>query len=91
MLPSAAPMGKQLIICEKPSVQRDVVSALPGTFTQKGDLFESDEYVVGAASGHLVEQLEPDEYDARYKRWKFEDLPIIPETPQYEEIGRAHV
>ena len=67
VLPSAAPMGKQLIICEKASVQRDVVSALPGTFKKNGDLFESDEYVVGAASGHLVEQLEPDEYDARYK------------------------
>ena len=80
-------MGKQLIICEKASVQRDVVSALPGTFKKNGDLFESDEYVVGAASGHLVEQLEPDEYDARYKRWKFEDLPIIPETPQYEARG----
>jgi DNA topoisomerase-3 len=80
-------MGKRLIICEKASVQRDVVGALPGTFKKNGDLFESDEFVVGAASGHLVEQLEPDEYDAKYKRWKFEDLPIIPETPQYEARG----
>ena len=87
MLPSAALMGKRLIICEKASVQRDVVGALPGSFKKNGDLFESDEFVVGAASGHLVEQLEPDEYDAKYKRWKFEDLPIIPETPQYEARG----
>ena len=87
MLPSAALMGKRLIICEKASVQRDVVGALPGTFKKNGDLFESDDFVVGAASGHLVEQLEPDEYDAKYKRWKFEDLPIIPETPQYEARG----
>ncbi|MFM7141655.1 MAG: toprim domain-containing protein [Alphaproteobacteria bacterium] len=76
-------MGKRLIICEKGSVQRDVVTALPGKFKKVGDLFESDEYVVAAASGHLVEQLEPDEYDPRFKRWRFEDLPIIPETPQY--------
>ena len=87
MLPSAAQMGKRLIICEKASVQRDVVSALPGTFKKNGDLFESDDFVVGAASGHLVEQLEPDEYDARYKRWKFEDLPIIPPEQKYEARG----
>ena len=50
MLPSAALMGKRLIICEKASVQRDVVGALPGSFKKNGDLFESDEFVVGAAS-----------------------------------------
>ncbi|MEY4226188.1 MAG: topoisomerase [Actinomycetota bacterium] len=84
-------MGKRLIITEKASVQRDVVGALPGTFAKKGDLFESDDYVVGAASGHLVEQLEPDEYDARYKRWKFEDLPIIPPEQRYEARGERAV
>ncbi|MFM7247961.1 MAG: DNA topoisomerase 3 [Actinomycetota bacterium] len=84
-------MGKRLIITEKASVQRDVVGALPGTFAKKGDLYESDDYVVGAASGHLVEQLEPDEYDARYKRWKFEDLPIIPAEQRYEARGERAV
>ncbi len=80
-------MGKSLIICEKASVQRDVVGALTGAFKKVGDLYESDDFIVGAASGHLVEQLEPDEYDAKYKRWKFEDLPIIPETARYEARG----
>jgi len=91
VLPSGAPMGKRLIITEKASVQRDVVGALPGAFAKKGDLYESDDYVVGAASGHLVEQLEPDEYDARYKRWKFEDLPIIPAEQRYEARGERAV
>ncbi len=80
-------MGKTLIICEKASVQRDVVGALTGDFKKVGDLYESNDFIVGAASGHLVEQLEPDEYDAKYKRWKFEDLPIIPETARYEARG----
>ncbi len=84
-------MGKRLIITEKASVQRDVVGALPGTFAKQGDLYESNDYVVGAASGHLVEQLEPDEYDARYKRWKFEDLPIIPAEQRYEARGERAV
>ncbi len=87
VLASAALMGKSLIICEKASVQRDVVGALTGAFKKVGDLYESDDFIVGAASGHLVEQLEPDEYDAKYKRWKFEDLPIIPETARYEARG----
>ncbi len=87
VLASAALMGKSLIICEKASVQRDVVGALTGAFKKVGDLYESDDFIVGAASGHLVEQLEPDEYDAKYKRWKFEDLPIIPEIARYEARG----
>jgi DNA topoisomerase-3 len=77
-------MGKRLVICEKASVAGDVVAALPGSFKKTGDLYESDAWVVGAASGHLVEQLEPDEYDERYRRWRFEDLPIIPEKAIYE-------
>ena len=84
VIASAALMSKKLVICEKASVQRDVAAALPGTFKKVGDLLESDEWIVGAASGHLVEQLEPDEYDAKYKRWKFEDLPILPEVARYE-------
>ena len=84
VLASAALMSKKLVICEKASVQRDVAAALPGTFKKVGDLLESDDWIVGAASGHLVEQLEPDEYDAKYKRWKFEDLPILPEVARYE-------
>ncbi len=77
-------MGKRLVICEKASVAGDVVAALPGAFKKTGDLFENDDWIVGAASGHLVEQLEPDEYDERYRRWRYEDLPIIPEKAIYE-------
>ena len=77
-------MPKTLVICEKPSVARDLVAALPGRFAESNDLFESDTYVIGFAVGHLVEQVDPDEYDAKYKSWKFEDLPIVPDEFRYE-------
>jgi DNA topoisomerase III len=77
-------MPKTLVICEKPSVARDLVAALPGRFAESNDLFESDEYVIGFAVGHLVEQVDPDAYDAKFKRWKFEDLPIVPDEFRYE-------
>ena len=77
-------MPKTLVICEKPSVARDLVTALPGRFAESNDLFESDEYVIGFAVGHLVEQVDPDAYDPKFKRWKFEDLPIVPDEFRYE-------
>jgi DNA topoisomerase III len=77
-------MPKTLIICEKPSVARDLVAALPGRFAESNDLYESDTHVIGFAVGHLVEQVDPDAYDARFKRWRFEDLPILPDEFRYE-------
>ena len=47
-------MGKQLIIAEKPSVAADIARALGG-FTRHGDYFESDDYVLSSAVGHLLE------------------------------------
>lgn len=71
-------MGKSLIIAEKPSVGRDIANALGG-FTANEEFLESDQYVVSWAVGHLLELLEPEELDPKYKRWLLEDLPIIPE------------
>ncbi|MDH4326322.1 MAG: toprim domain-containing protein, partial [Betaproteobacteria bacterium] len=47
-------MSKKLIIAEKPSVAADVARALGG-FTRKGEYFESDDYVLSSAVGHLLE------------------------------------
>jgi DNA topoisomerase III len=77
-------MPRSLIICEKPSVARDVSTALPGKFAKNGDFYESADAVVGFAIGHLVEQVDPDQYDERYKKWKYEDLPIVPEEFKYQ-------
>jgi len=77
-------VGKKLIICEKPSVARDVAGALPEAFTQKGDAYESDHWVISYAVGHLLEQVDPDAYDPRFRKWTYEDLPIIPEQFRYQ-------
>ena len=77
-------MAKALVITEKPSVARDIVSAIGG-FTEHDGYWESDEYVVTFAVGHLLELLEPEEIDPRYKRWTLADLPILPETFQLKK------
>src|SRR5690349_9071146 len=70
-------MGKKLIIAEKPSVAADIARALGG-FTRKGDYFESDEYVLSSAVGHLLELIVPEKYDVKKGKWSFGRLPLIP-------------
>src|SRR5438270_3784500 len=72
-------MSKTLVIAEKPSVGRDLVPVLPGSFTKHEGYLEGPEHVVTWAVGHLVQLAEPDEYDDRFKKWRMADLPIIPE------------
>src|SRR5947208_9893069 len=74
-------MPKTLVIAEKPSVGRDLSAALPGDFKQAKDKshLEGDEYVITWAVGHLVGLAPPDEYDPKLKKWRFADLPILPE------------
>src|SRR5947209_5147335 len=75
-------MSKTLVIAEKPSVGRDLSSALPGSYKQSRDKTHlvGDEYVITWAVGHLVGLAAPDEYDPKFKRWRFADLPILPPT-----------
>ena len=74
-------MGKTLVIAEKPSVGRDLAAALPGTFKGGADKSHlvGDEYVISWAVGHLVGLAPPDDYDPKLKKWRFADLPILPE------------
>src|SRR3954454_10833407 len=72
-------MAKTLVIAEKPSVGRDLTRALPGAFAKHEGYLESDSHVVTWAVGHLVQLAEPDEYDAKYKKWRMADLPIVPD------------
>src|SRR5947209_18191340 len=74
-------MGKKLIIAEKPSVASDIARSLGG-FTRKGDYFESDDYVLSSAVGHLLELAVPDEYEVKRGKWSFKHLPVIP--PRFE-------
>ncbi|HET9323897.1 MAG TPA: DNA topoisomerase 3 [Gaiellaceae bacterium] len=70
---------KTLVIAEKPSVARDIVGALPGSFDEHKNFYESDDYVVTFAVGHLLELSDPEDYDPAWKSWKLDNLPIIPE------------
>ncbi len=70
---------KTLVIAEKPSVARDLVDALPGSFENHDAYYESDDTIVTFAVGHLVTLVEPEEYDEKFKKWRMDDLPIVPE------------
>lgn len=70
-------MSKKLIIAEKPSVASDIARALGGFVKQK-DYFESDEFVVSSAIGHLLELIVPEEYEVKRGKWSFDHLPVIP-------------
>ena len=72
-------MAKTLLIAEKPSVGQDLARVLTGPFQKKEGWLEGPEHVVTWAVGHLVQLAEPDEYDPKFKRWRMEDLPIVPE------------
>src|SRR6187397_3111201 len=85
---------KTLIIAEKPSVGRDIATALDGVFQKRtlADLdpkrkkatkdeptfLESDDNVIAWAVGHLVQLAEPEEYDEKWEKWRMKDLPIVP-------------
>ncbi len=61
-------MSRSLIICEKPSVAQDVAKALFGSAAKKsGDHWEGPDAIVAHAVGHLVEQVDPEAYDERFK------------------------
>jgi DNA topoisomerase III len=72
-------MSKTLVIAEKPSVGTDLARVLKGPFKKGEGVLEGPEHVITWAVGHLVQLAEPDEYDAKFKRWRMEDLPIVPE------------
>ncbi len=72
-------MSKTLVIAEKPSVGQDLARVLKGPFQKKEGWLEGPEHVITWAVGHLVQLAEPDEYDPKFKRWRMDDLPIVPD------------
>ncbi|MFT3848590.1 MAG: DNA topoisomerase III [Propionivibrio sp.] len=70
-------MSKKLIIAEKPSVAADIARALGG-FAKHDDYFESDDFVLSSAVGHLLELACPEEYEVKRGKWSFAHLPVIP-------------
>ena len=80
-------MSKALIIAEKPSVAADIARALGG-FTRQGDYFESDDYVLSSAVGHLVEIAAPEQYEVKRGKWSFANLPVIPPHFDIQPIAK---
>ncbi|KGY11894.1 DNA topoisomerase III [Vibrio tubiashii] len=69
----------RLFIAEKPSLGRAIAAALPGPKkNDQGFIRCGNGDVVTWCIGHLLEQVEPDAYDERYKKWNLADLPIVP-------------
>jgi DNA topoisomerase-3 len=81
-------MSKQLIIAEKPSVAQDIARALGG-FTREKDHFESDDFVLSSAVGHLLELTVPDEYEVKRGKWTFNHLPVIPPRFALQPIAKT--
>jgi len=69
---------KSLVLAEKPSVGREIARVL-GLGQIHKNYIEGKQYIVTWALGHLVELKMPEHYDSKYKQWRLEDLPIIPE------------
>lgn len=72
----------KLVICEKPSVAKSIASAL-GVTSGAGGCFEGNGLIVSWCVGHLVSPMDAAGYDPGYRKWKYEDLPILPEPFRY--------
>jgi DNA topoisomerase III len=81
-------MGKALIIAEKPSVASDIARALGG-FKKNNDYFESEQYVLSSAVGHLLELVPPEGVEAARGRWTFKCLPVIPPHFDLQPIEKS--
>lgn len=79
---------KSLVIAEKPSVARDIARVLKCTKNGNGWI-EGEKYIVTWGLGHLVTLADPEDYDKKYKEWKMEDLPMMPETFRLEVIKQT--
>jgi DNA topoisomerase III len=80
--------SKTLILTEKPSVARDFALAL-GVKGKRDGYLENEDYIITWAVGHLVELFEPQDYDAGWKKWRLENLPILPSHFQYKPIQKT--
>ena len=75
----------KLVICEKPSVAKAVASAL-GASSRADGFYEGSGLIVSWCVGHLVSPLDAGGYDERFKKWRYEDLPLLPEPFRYAPI-----
>ena len=80
-------MGYKLVIAEKPSVAQSLAAVIGATVRKDGYL-EGNGWRVSWCVGHLAGLTDADVYNPDYAKWRYDDLPILPE---HWQIGRAHV
>ncbi|MFC5528751.1 type IA DNA topoisomerase [Cohnella yongneupensis] len=71
---------KTLIIAEKPDMGRNIAAVIEPKAQNRRSYLEGDKFIITWAIGHLIGLAEPDLYDEKYKKWRFGDLPIIPDA-----------
>ena len=72
----------RLIIAEKRSVAASIASAL-GVTSRADGFYEGNNLLVSWCVGHLVSPMDAAGYDPSFRKWHFEDLPILPEPFRY--------
>ena len=84
----------KLVITEKPSVAKSIASAL-GVTSRADGYFEGSGHLISWCIGHLVGLADAAAYDNRYKKWRYEDLPILPDPFRYvvseEKAAQFHI
>ena len=84
----------KLVICEKPSVAKSIASVL-GVTSRADGYFEGGGWLISWCIGHLVGLADAAAYDDRYKKWRYEDLPILPDPFRYvvseEKADQFHI
>jgi len=81
-------VGRTLIITEKPSVAADIARVLKAS-KKTAHGYESDDHVVAWAVGHMLGFVDPEQYEERFKRWRLQDLPIVPEKFEQQPVRGA--
>lgn len=75
-------MQKKLVIAEKASVGREIAAVL-GCRDNKGSYIEGDRWIVSWCIGHLIRQLDPEEYEGVSPKWDINELPVVPGEWRY--------
>lgn len=73
----------KLVVTEKPSVAKSIAEVI-GACVKNDGYYIGNDYIVSWCIGHLVTLSEPNEYDAKYSKWNYNDLPIIPSAFKYK-------
>ena len=78
----------RLVVAEKPSVAK-VLSGVLGAKTKREGYYEGNSYIISWCVGHLLELAMPQDYDEKYAKWRYSDLPIIPKEWKYLAVPKT--